>query len=196
MCWAFHLVWEQPSLSKFLGVPLSLLKESACSSRDLVLIPGSGRSPGDRNGNPLQSSCLENSMYRGARWATVHGVVESDTTDRLFFKAYAFYGTWPLPVLSVSAGRGRVLPLWPERGAQRSVALCQVSGEACWPWGTSLHHQNAACLIASPWKYSVAPGGDCAVSLGDARRRRPAGGCVFRASQNWLLVVGVLPSDW
>ena len=36
-------------------------------------IPGSGRSPGGRNGNPLQGSCLENPMDRGAWWATVHG---------------------------------------------------------------------------------------------------------------------------
>ena len=45
-------------------------------------IPGSGRSPGEGNGNPLQRSCLENSMYRGAWWATAHGVAkESDTTE-------------------------------------------------------------------------------------------------------------------
>ena len=48
-------------------------KESACREGDLGLIPGSGRSPGEGNGNPLQYSCLENSMDRGAWWATVHG---------------------------------------------------------------------------------------------------------------------------
>ena len=48
------------------------------------MIPGSGRSPGEGNGNPLQYSCLENSMGRGAWKATVHGITkESDTTDRL-----------------------------------------------------------------------------------------------------------------
>ena len=52
-------------------------KESACISGDLSLIPGSGRSPGEGNDNPLQSSCLENSMDRGAWWATFHGVVKS-----------------------------------------------------------------------------------------------------------------------
>ena len=40
-------------------------KESACNARDLGSIPGSGRSPGERNGNPLQYSCLENPMDRG-----------------------------------------------------------------------------------------------------------------------------------
>ena len=44
---------------------------------DLGLIPGSGRSAGEGNGNPLQYSCLENPMDGGAWWATVHGVSKS-----------------------------------------------------------------------------------------------------------------------
>ena len=48
---------------------------------DLGSIPGSGRSPGGGNGNPLQYSCLENPMRRGAWQATDHGVAESDTTE-------------------------------------------------------------------------------------------------------------------
>ena len=47
--------------------------------RDMGLIPGSGRSPGGRCGNPLQYSCLENPKDRGAWWATVHGVAKSWT---------------------------------------------------------------------------------------------------------------------
>ena len=54
-------------------------KESACNARDPGLILGSGRSPGGGHGNPLQSSCLENPMDRGAWWATVRGVTESQT---------------------------------------------------------------------------------------------------------------------
>ena len=42
-------------------------------------VPGSGRSPGVRNGNPVQYSCLENPMDRGARWAIVQGVAQSQT---------------------------------------------------------------------------------------------------------------------
>ena len=55
-------------------------KESACSVRDLSSIPGSGRSPGKGNGNPLQYSCLEKSIDRGAWWAIVYEVAkELDT---------------------------------------------------------------------------------------------------------------------
>ena len=51
-------------------------------TRDAGSIPGLGRSPGVENGNPLQSSCLENSMDQGTRWATVHGVKKSrDMTE-------------------------------------------------------------------------------------------------------------------
>ena len=52
----------------------SVSKESACSAGDLGSIPGLGRSLGEGNGNPLQYSCLENPMDRGAWQATVHGV--------------------------------------------------------------------------------------------------------------------------
>ena len=49
---------------------------NAGDTGDIGLIPGSGRSPGGGHGNPLQYSCLENAMDRGAWWATVHGVTE------------------------------------------------------------------------------------------------------------------------
>ena len=52
-------------------------KESACNAEDLGLIPGSGRTPGEGNGNPLQYSCLENPMDKGAWWATLHRVAKS-----------------------------------------------------------------------------------------------------------------------
>ena len=52
---------------------------NAEDARDASLIPGSKRSPGEGNGNPLQYSCLENSMDRGASRVTVHGVTKSRT---------------------------------------------------------------------------------------------------------------------
>ena len=54
-------------------------KEFVCNAGDLGSNPGFGRSPGERNGNPLQYYCLENSMDRGVWQATVHGVAKSRT---------------------------------------------------------------------------------------------------------------------
>ena len=56
-------------------------KESAGNAGDLGSIPGSGRSPGEGNGNSLQYSCLENSMDRGAWQAAVHAVAKSGLSD-------------------------------------------------------------------------------------------------------------------
>ena len=56
-----------------------MIKEYACNTGDSGLIPVSGRSPAKGNGNPLQYSCLENSVDRGAWRATVHGVTTSQT---------------------------------------------------------------------------------------------------------------------
>jgi len=53
------------------------LPANAGATGDMGLIPGSGRSPGEGNGNPLQYACLENPMDRGACWGTVHGVAKS-----------------------------------------------------------------------------------------------------------------------
>ena len=55
----------------------SVVKNSPVSAGDVDSIPGLGRSPGGGNGNPLQYSCLDNLMDRGAWWATVHGVAKS-----------------------------------------------------------------------------------------------------------------------
>ena len=62
-------------------------KESACNAGDPGSIPGLGRSPGEEKGYPLQNSCLENSMDRGAWWSAVHGISKSQTrlSNFIFF---------------------------------------------------------------------------------------------------------------
>ena len=83
----------------YLGFPhSSVSKESACNAGDPVLIPGLGRSSGEGNGNPLQYSCLENPMDRGAWQATVHGIarVGHDLATKpppLIFSFFVY--SWP-----------------------------------------------------------------------------------------------------
>ena len=63
-----------------MGFPGGLtVKNPPVNAGDTGSIPGSGRSPGEENGNPLQYTCLENPMDRGAWWATVHGPQKSQT---------------------------------------------------------------------------------------------------------------------
>ena len=71
-------IFKVPSSS--LGFPGgSDSKESSCNAGDPGLIPTSGRSPREGNGNPCHYSCLKNSMDRGAWWATVQGIAKSRT---------------------------------------------------------------------------------------------------------------------
>ena len=76
-----EMPWVFFSITLRIGLPWWFSsKDSTCSegdSGDLGSIPGSGRSPGRGHGNPLQYSCLENPVDRGAWWATVHGVTKS-----------------------------------------------------------------------------------------------------------------------
>ena len=94
-----NLPWDLPTSKNFLKISYTLrfmdfdkcflscgtspggseVKVSACNAGDLGSIPGSGRSPGEGNGNPLQYSCLENPMDGEAWWATVQGVAKNWT---------------------------------------------------------------------------------------------------------------------
>ena len=75
------------SINTFWGFPggavVKNLSANAGTRGDTRFNPGLGRSPGGRHGNPLQYSCQNNPMDRGARWATVHAVTESNMTERL-----------------------------------------------------------------------------------------------------------------
>ena len=76
----FQLPWGQETL--FIAPGGSDSKDSVCNAGDLALIPGLGRSPGERNSCSLQYSGLENSMDRRAWRATIHGVTNSQTRLR------------------------------------------------------------------------------------------------------------------
>ena len=69
-------------------------KQSSCKTgdtRDMGSIPGSGRYPGEGNGNPLQYSCLENSMGRRGWWATIHGAAKNQTQLSTQYKYTLLY---------------------------------------------------------------------------------------------------------
>ena len=79
----------------YLGLPWWLSgKESTCNAGDADLVLGSRRSPGGGNGNPLQYSCLENPMRRGAWWATVHRVAQSRTRLKWLSNSSERQGKW------------------------------------------------------------------------------------------------------
>ena len=60
-----------------MGFPCGAIGTEPANAGEMGSIPGMGKSPREGNGNPVQYSCLENSMDRGAWWATVHGVAKS-----------------------------------------------------------------------------------------------------------------------
>ena len=120
----WFIIMDWPSL---IALVAKNLHASAGDVRRMDLIPGSGRSPGGGNGNPLQSSCLENPMDRGAWWATVCGMAKSQT-HRSDLACMLFTCAFPLPSP----------PLKFER------------------WTTLFHHFNSMSLVLTGWnKYSI-----------------------------------------
>ena len=132
----WHLQWLLMGTGRFPGG--SDGKASACNAGDSGSVPGSGRSSGEGNGNPLQYSCLEDSMDGEAWWAAVHGVAKSRPrlSDFTFLTAICcsfsscFYTASPLLV--------EVSDLWlPTMGL--TCDLRAVSGG----WPHSLHYTSA-----------------------------------------------------
>ena len=90
----FCIIWKS-SVICMIFTSGSVVKNPPANAGDAGLIPGSGRSPGERNGNPLWYSCLETSMDRGAWWASVHGVAKIRTQLRCEEKVQLIYHTFP-----------------------------------------------------------------------------------------------------
>jgi len=74
-----HSIQSHISVAYPFSLVAEMVKNLNCNAEDPSSIPGSGRSPGEGSGNPLQYSCLGNPMDRGAWWATVHGIAKSWT---------------------------------------------------------------------------------------------------------------------
>ena len=86
-------------------------KESACNAGDSGTIPGSGRSPGEGNGNPLQHSCLENPRDRRAWRATVYGIAKSQTRLSDSFVATLVTAGVCIPVMRMGSCEPSCLPI-------------------------------------------------------------------------------------
>ena len=77
----YMYIFSFNSWASQVAIVVKNLPANSGDTGDVVSIPGLGRSPGEGNDNPLRYSCLERPMDRGAWWATVHGVTESDTIE-------------------------------------------------------------------------------------------------------------------
>ena len=139
----------------YLGFPGDTeVKASAPNAGDPGSIPGSGRSPGEGNGNPLQCSCLENLMDGGAWWATVHGVAKSQTRLSDFTSLQWFFS------IKISVQTIYLLTFLLE------VVEYKLQGSGTWPLSTSLAAPNSntgtshseffgvsSTFVLAPWLY-------------------------------------------
>ena len=129
--WRWLAVWLCANVISLWGFP-GLASEFACQCRRLKrhrFYPGLERSPGVGNDNPLQYSCLENSMDRGAWWATVHGGAESDTTEQLNTQHAISLSLFPLGVVNNKMLFPRVIMRihWNNNHDKRSQLKCLLS---------------------------------------------------------------------
>ena len=109
-------------------------KESVCNAGEPGSIPGWGRCPGGGNGNPLQFSCLENSMDRGTWWAIDHGVTKSWTwlSNQRFLREHIFQGRRGERMkLTEYQGKGRVISFYPSSIFEFLFTFCHKGGVIC-----------------------------------------------------------------
>ena len=118
-------------------------KESACNAGEPSLIPGSGRCPWEGNGNPLQYSCLENSMDRGAWRATVHGVSEWDNLATNSHFSYNFVCSYPPSETDILDFIRWIFCIF---------SLCGVSDQMC---VLSRFSKESACSVGDPGSIPV-----------------------------------------
>ena len=116
-------------------------KASACNAGGTGSISGLGRSPGEGNGNPLQYSCLENLMDRGAWWATVRGVARSQTrlSDFTFFFLSLTSRLRNMWSFISYLGRAQPSPSSCFYGVSTIKAFL-LTGRNCSAWGPSVSH--------------------------------------------------------
>ena len=150
-------------LNIFTCAPLpcgSDFKESDCNSGDMGLIPGSRRSPGEGNGNPLQYSCLENPMDRGTWWATIHGVTKSrddlanNTHTHTYTHTHTHTHTFDVHISSLV--KCLSCPLWREIFVfyyciVRITCMCAQSLSCIWLFETP---QTVACQTPHSMEFS------------------------------------------
>ena len=130
----------------------SEVKASACNAGDLGSIPGSGRSSGEGNGNPLQYSCLENPIDGGAWWAPVHGVTKSRTRLNDFTSKVQVSWMWQLGSLNVE----RVPPFGNQMSYTIGCSPLVLLGQCATP-GTGFLLEPVGFL---DWLYHFSPAHD------------------------------------
>ena len=166
-------------------------KESACSTGHQHLVPGSGRSPGEGNGNPLQYSCLENSMDRGACWATVQWVTKSWTWLSWLILCELFIVNLRLPDCSsliapeylisdwmnggFAWGSNPFLYLWPYGSQFKTVYMCVCmsakSLQSCLTlrllcsWGSPSKNTRVGCHFLIQWIFPAQGSSPCLLCL-------------------------------